>query len=217
MAEEKPSTPGGVPPGSSPATSPNVSSASVAPVPSTPPPAVQSAPTINIGDEFGTAKRNLPPAKIVGLAIVAVAVVVAVGSFLQRAKPQASGSLESVAAVQIPGQSSTLVALTFTLRNTADKILYVRSIEGRLKTTSGESAGQAVSAVDFDRYFQAFPTLKNGAQPALIPESKIQPGETVTRTAIVAFPVTLDVFNQRQSLSVVVQPYDQSLPVVMTK
>ncbi|MBZ5679011.1 MAG: hypothetical protein LAO24_02780 [Acidobacteriia bacterium] len=188
------------------------------PSPSVPAPAsTQSGPTINIADEFGTAKRNLPPAKIVLIAIAGVLVVVAVASFLKRATPQGAGSLDNVAAIEIPGQSSTMVALTFTLRNTGEKTLYVRSIQGRLTAASGESSGDAVSAVDFDRYFQAFPALKAGAQPALSPETKLQPGEQVTRTAIVVFPVTMDSFNQRKSLSVVIQPYDQQVPVVLTK
>jgi hypothetical protein len=188
----------------------------VPPVPPKPP-STPSGPTINIGDEFGTAKRNLPPAKIVVLAIAGVLVIVAIVSFLQRAKPQAAGSLDNAVAVEIPGQKSTMVALTFTLRNTANQVLYVRTIEAKLKTATGESSAEAVSAVDFARYFQAFPALKAGAQPALTPETKIQPGEAVTRTVIVAFPVTLDAFNQRQSVSVAIQPYDEPVPVVLTK
>src|SRR5579864_2770741 len=90
------------------------------------PPATPKGPTINIGEEFGTAKRNLPPAKIVLIAIAGVLVIVAIASFVKRAKPQASGSLDNVVAVEIPGQTSTMVALTFTLRNTSDKALYVR-------------------------------------------------------------------------------------------
>jgi len=189
----------------SPATSPAV------------PPTNPTGPTINIGDEFGTAKRSLPPAKIVLIAIAAVAVVVAIGSFLKRAKPQAAGTLDNVVAVEIPGQTSTMAALTFTLHNTSETILYVRTLQGKIKSSSGEQSADAVSAIDFERYFQAFPSLKNGAQPALSPETKIQPGESVTRTIIVAFPVTLDAFNQRQSTSVVVQPYDQTVPIVMSK
>jgi hypothetical protein len=181
------------------------------------PSATPKGPTIHIGEEFGTAKRNLPPAKIVLIALGAVLVVVLIASFLKRAKPQAAGSLDNVTAVEIPGQGSTMAALTFTLNNTSEKILYVRTLQGKIKTASGESTADAVSAIDFDRYFQAFPSLKTGAQPALPPETKIQPGETVTRTIIVVFPVTLDVFNQRQSTSVIVQPYDQTVPVVMTK
>ncbi len=192
------------------------------PTPQSAPPAVAAAPTtkgptINIGEEYGTAKKNLPPAKIVLIAIGAVLVVVLIASFLKRATPQASGSLDNVAAIEIPGQGSTMVALTFTLHNTSEKILYVHTLEGKLQSPSGDSTADAVSAVDFDRYFQAFPALKNGAQPALPPETKIQPGESTTRTIIVAFPVTLDVFNQRKSVSVVIWPYDQTVPVVMTK
>jgi hypothetical protein len=182
-----------------------------------PPPAVPAGPTINIGEEYGTAKKNLPPARILLIAIAAVVVVVLIASFVKRAKPQASGSLDNVAAVEIPGQGSTMVALTFTIRNTSDKILYVHNIQSTIKSPTGDSTADAVSAVDFDRYFQAFPSLKIGAQPALPPETKIQPGETVARTIIVAFPVTLDVFNKRQSTSVVLWPYDQTVPVTMTK
>lgn len=195
------------------------------PDPPTAPPKPQAAPadktpagaTINIGEEYGTAKKNLPPAKIVIIAIVAVAIVVAFASFLKRAQPQAAGTLDNVVGVEIPGQDSTMAALTFTLHNTSDKILYVRTLQGSLKSSGGDATAEAVSAMDFDRYFQAFPALKSGAQPALPPETKIQPGETVSRTIIVAFPVTMDKFNQRQSVSVIVWPYDQQVPVTMTK
>ena len=186
--------------------------------PTPPQPPTPAGPTINIGEEYGTAKKNLPPAGILLITVAAVLVVVFIVSFVKRAKPQASGTLDNVAAVQIPGQDSTMVALTFTLRNTSDKVLYVRSLQGSIKVPSGDVAPvDAVSAVDFERYFQAFPTLKNGAQPALTPETKIQPGETASRTIIVAFPVSLEAFNQRQALAAVVWPYDQTVPVVMSK
>jgi len=185
------------------------------PVPAPAPPAAPAGPTIHIAEEFGTAKKNLPPAKIVLIAIGAVLVVVLIASFLKRAKPQASGSLDNVVAVEIPGQTSTMVALTFTIRNSSDKMLYVRSVQGSIKTASGDITADAVSAVDFDRYFQAFPTLKGGAQPALSPEAKIQPGETAVRTIIVAFPVPLDVFQRRDSTSVIIWPYNETVPVVL--
>src|SRR5579863_3575291 len=192
------------------------------PTPAPPPkpittPAVPAGPTIRIGEEFGTAKKNLPPVKIVLIAVAAVLVVVLIASFLKRAKPQAAGSLDNVVAIEIPGQGSTMVALTFTLNNTSDKILYVHNIQASFQTSKEDTSADAVSAVDFDRYFQAFPSLKVGAQPALPPDTKIQPGETVTRTVIVAFPVTLPAFNERQSVSVIVWPYDQTVPVKLTR
>ena len=180
-------------------------------------PAAPTGPTINIGEEYGTAKKNLPPAKIVLIAVAGVLVIVLIASFLKRAKPQAAGSLDNVVAVEIPGQGSTMVALTFTLQNTSQKTFYVRTLGASLKTASGELKADAVSAVDFDRYFQAFPTLKNGALPALTPETEVAVGGSKTGTIIVAFPVTLDVFNQRQSVSVVIWPYNETVPVTLTK
>lgn len=199
--------------------------APVPPVPIQPPaaapdatPKVPAGPTINIGEEYGTAKKNLPPAKIVLIAVGAVLVVVLIGSFLKRAKPQAGGSLDSFVAVEIPGQTSTMVALTFTVNNTSDKTFYVRTLGGSVKSSTGEDfKADAVSAVDFERYFQAFPTLKNGALPALTPEAEIPVGGSVSRTIIVAFPVALDAFNQRKSLSVIIWPYNYTVPVVLTK
>ncbi len=180
-------------------------------------PTSQRGPTINIADEFGTAKRNLPPIKILLLATAGVLVIVGIAAFLQRAKPQAAGSLDNVIAVAIPGQSACLVAFTFTLRSSAEKQLWVRSIQGTVVTSSGELSSDAVSAVDFDRYYQAFPALKANAQPALSPEDKLQSGLETKRTVIVSFPVTLDAFNQRRSASVVIQPYDQPVAIVLSK
>jgi hypothetical protein len=180
-------------------------------------PSPRPGPTIRIGDEFGTAKRNLPPAKVLLLTMAGILIVVGIYAFFQRAKPQGTGSLDNVAAVEIPNQNAALVALTFTLRNSGEKPLWVHDIQGKLVTSSGELSSDAVSAVDFDRYYQAFPTLKTNAQPALVPEDKLQPGQEIKRTVIVSFPVTLENFNQRRSVSVVIQPYDQPVPVVLTK
>jgi|SRR5580658_4384992 hypothetical protein len=181
------------------------------------PPVPQRGPTINIGDEFGTAKRKLPPVNVLVLAVAGVLIIVGVIAFLQRAKPQGTGSLDTVTAVELPGQNAVLVALTFTLRNFGEKSLHVRSIQGKLVTSSGEMNAGAVSAVDFDRYYQGFPALKNNVQPALVPEDRLQPAQELRRTVIVSFPVTLDAFNQRRSVSVSVQPYDQVVPVTLTK
>src|SRR6202051_891105 len=192
-------------------------------LPSTPTPApgvpsaAQSGPTIHIADEFGPAKRNLPPVKILAITTAVILVIVGIASFIQRAKPQGAGSLDNIAAVDLAGQNSVLVALTFTLRNSGQRPLWVHNIEGKLVSSAGESTGDAVSAMDFDRYYQAFPALKENTQPALAPEDKLQPGQEIKRTVMVSFPVPLDVFNQRKSVSIIVQPYDQPVPVVLTK
>lgn len=181
------------------------------------PPTTPAGPTIHIGEEFGTAKKNLPPGKIVVIAIVLVGIAVAIASFVKRAKPQASGTLDNIVAVEIPDQNSTMVALTFTLHNTSSKSLYVHNVQSSIKAPSGDATADAVSAVDFDRYFQAFPALKVGIQPPLSPETEIPVGQSATRSIIVAFPKSLDDFNHRQSISVIVWAYNETVPIIMSK
>jgi hypothetical protein len=183
--------------------------------PETTPP--QAPIPFNIGEEFGTAKRNLPPAKIVLIALAVVLVIVGVYSMINRAHAQGSGQIDGVVAAEVPGQNSVLVAITLTLRNSGEKPLWIHNIKAELKTASGTLSDDAASAVDFDRYFQAFPTLKAGAQPAISPETKLQPGAEVHGTILVGFPVNQQGFDQRQAISAILQPYDQPVPVVLTK
>ncbi len=71
--------------------------------------------------------------------------------------------------------------------------------------------------MDFDRYYQAFPALKENAQPPLVTEAKLLPGAEQRGTIIVSFPVTKDTVDKRKSVVVTIQPYDQPLAVVLTK
>lgn len=190
----------------------------IPPSPAIPAEPLKSAgPTIHIGDEFGTAKRNLPPIKVLLAAVAGVLVVVAAIAFFQRAQPQAGGTIVNVAAVQIPKQDAVLVAITFSLRSSAEKSLWVKSIQGKLITTNGDKTADALSAMDFDRYFQAFPELGKNAQPALAPEDKLQGGQNIQRTVLVSFPVSLENFTHRKKLSLAIEPYDQPLPVLLTE
>jgi len=85
-----------------------------APLPAQPPPPDPNT-EFHIGEEFGTAKRNLPPAGIVLICIAAIAVMVGIFAFKERQKPQGSGSINFVAAAEVPGQNMILAAVTFTL------------------------------------------------------------------------------------------------------
>jgi len=171
----------------------------------------------NIGEEFGTAKRNLPPVKILLITLGAVLVVVGLYSLVNRAKPQGGGQIDNVAYAEVPDQNSVLVAITLTLRNSGEKPLWIHSIKAMLKTPTETLSDDGASAVDFDRYFEAFPALKQGAQPPLMPETRLAPGQEISGTIVVMFPVTRQVFEQRQSISAAIQPYDQPLPIVLTK
>lgn len=181
-----------------------------------PPPKAQT--DFQIGEEFGTARRTLPPAGIVLLCIVAVAVIVGIFAYFYRPKAQAAGSIDFITAVEVPGQNSTMVAVTLTLRNHGERSLWIHTLKAQLTDADGKRfEDEAASAVDFDRYFQAFPDLKKQSQPPLSPEAKLPPGAEQAGTIIVSFPVTKDAFDKRKSVTVTVQPYDRQLPVVLTK
>jgi hypothetical protein len=174
-------------------------------------------PGINIGEEFGTAKRNLPPARIVAIVLGVAAVLLGIFAFVTRAKPQGAGSIDTIAAVEIPDQHAVMVAVNITIHNSGEKPLWVHDIKAKIATDAGELTDEAASAIDFDRYFQAFPALKEHAIAAIPPETKIPIGGQAQGTIVVSFPVTKDDFDRRKSLSVAIQPYDQPLPVVLTK
>src|ERR1700679_4141765 len=85
------------------------------------PDALTQPPTeFKFGDEFGTAKRNLPPMRIVLFCIAAVAAVLAIFALTERPKPQGAGAIDFVSAAEVPGQGIVLAAITFTLRNTGN-------------------------------------------------------------------------------------------------
>lgn len=172
---------------------------------------------VNVTQDMATPERKLPPAKVVLIVLGVLLVIFAIYGFVGRAKPQGVGSVDNITAVEIPNQNAMLVAITVTLQNNGEKPLWIHTIQGKLKTPSQEYSDDAASAVDFDRYFQAFPGLKQNTLPALTPETKILPGNQAHGTVIVSFPVNQDAFDKRQSISVAIQPYDQPLPVVLTK
>jgi len=174
-------------------------------------------PGINIGEEFGTAKRNLPPAKVVAIVLGVAAVLLGIFAFVTRAKPQGGGSIDNIAAVEIPDQHAVIVAVNITIHNSGEKPLWVHDIKAKITTDAGELTDEAASAIDFTRYFQAFPALKEHAIDAIPPETKIPIGGQAQGTIVVSFPVTKEDFDKRKSLSVAIQPYDQPLPVVLTR
>ena len=171
----------------------------------------------NIGEEFGTAKKNLPPIKIVLIGVAVIAVVALIASLTQRPHSATTGSIDDVISVEIPDQNSIMVAINVSFQNNGEKPYWIHTIKADLDTATGSFTDDAASPSDFDRYFQAFPTLKQHALAPLEREARINPGGHTAGTIIVVFPVTPDAFANRKSLKVTIQPYDQPVPLVLTK
>lgn len=171
----------------------------------------------HIGEEFGTASKNLPSAKIVLIVLACIVVIAVVVSLVERPHATATGAIDDVVAVEIPLQNSVMVAINVSFQNNGKKPFWIHDIKAELDTGTERHNDSAASAVDFDRYFQAFPALKEHALDPLKREGMVEPGNNTKGTIIVSFPVTPDVFAARKSLSVTILPYDQPLPLVLTK
>jgi len=164
-------------------------------------------------NEFGTAKRSLPPIAPVAIAIVLVAVVVAIIAYTQRAKPVAQGTIDGVWFSQPANMPSPMILVAFTLRNVSDRTLYVKDISAAVKTDQGDQTDEAASASDYDRYLTAYPDLAGHGRPLQV-ETKIQPGAEQKATVMVSLPITQQQFDGRKDLTVTIDPYDQK-PIVL--
>jgi len=173
--------------------------------------------SFRIGEEFGTAKKNLPPARIVLIGVGIVLLVGAILAVFERPQPSATGSIDQMVSVEIPNQGSVMAAINVSFRNHGVKPFWIHTIKAELETTDGTFSDDAASPVDFDRYYQAFPALKQYAIQPLEREAKIEPGGQTQGTLIVSFPVTPVAFASRKVLKVIIQPYDQPAPLVLTK
>ena len=146
-----------------------------------------------------------------------IAVVALIASLAQRPHSATTGSIDDVVSVEIPDQNMVMVAINVSFQNNGIKPYWIHTIKADLDTTSGSFSDDAASPADFERYFQAFPTLKQHALAPLEREARINPGGRTAGTIIVAFPVTPEAFANRKALKVTIQPYDQPVPLVLTK
>jgi len=187
-------------------------------------PADQQAPLIpqpdamaHIGKEYGTGKENLPPAKLVGIIIGVLVVVIVILAFVFKAKSPAVGSIDDVQVADISEQNAVMLAINVTFRNEGKTEYKMRAIKAELETPSGtHEDDHPASAVDFDRYLEAFPVLKTNAMQRLEVQT-VEVGGQRSGRIIVSFPVSAAEFAQRKSLKVIVSAYGESVPLTMAK
>ncbi len=188
----------------------------------TPPLPVSDASTPNpqtdfdIGEEYGTARKSLPPAGIVAICVAVIAAIVGVYSLTNRAHAVSTGSIDDVVAVPMPGQEMVMVALNISLQNNEQKPTWIKSISVAADVGGNKQTDEASPAVDVQRYFQSLPDLKQHALDLLTPETRVSPGSKIAGTIVVSFPVNSEAFAARKSLTVTVTPYDE-LPIVIRK
>ncbi|PYV52714.1 MAG: hypothetical protein DMG92_00130 [Acidobacteria bacterium] len=170
----------------------------------------------DIGEEYGTARKNLPPAGILAICIAVVLVIVAAYSMTHRAHALSSGTIDDVVSIAVPDQNMVMVAINVTVHNNSDKPSWIHTIQASLDSGGKTNSDDAAPAVDAQRYFQAFPDLKQHALPFLTTETRLNSGSKTSGTIVVSFPVKADEFAARKSLTVTIAPYDE-VPVVIKK
>jgi hypothetical protein len=187
--------------------------------PTTQEPAAPQATPIpfSIGEEFGTARKNLPPTRIVLIGVGLILVIGAVVAFVQRPRQTAAGTIDNIVVAPVPNQKQVMVAIGLTLQNRGKTLYVVNDIKADIEVGNDSYSDSAASAVDFERYFQAFPALMAHARDPLKLGATIEPGGEIQSTIIVSFPVMRDAFTNRKSLTVTVTPKDQQIPLVLTK
>jgi len=184
--------------------------------PRKPPPRQYDAGHVPITEEFDSAKRTLPAAAPVAIALVVVAIVIGIIAFLFRAKPAAQGGIDAVYFSEPASMTNGMVLLQVTLHNVSGKTLYIKSITANLKTEQ-DLSDSAASPSDYDRYFIAYPDLKEHSTQPLVVEAKVAPGAEQKGSVLVSFAVTKEQFDARKDLNVTIEPYDQNAIVLREK
>src|SRR3954465_9828302 len=88
-----------------------------------------SADDFNIGEEYGTARKNLPPAGILAICVAVVVIIAGIYAAMHRAHPLSSGTVDDVVAVPVAGQEMVMVAVNVSLQNNESTTTVIRAIQ----------------------------------------------------------------------------------------
>jgi hypothetical protein len=179
-----------------------------------PPPRQPDAGHIPITEEMDRAKWTLPPITVILIGVLIIGVIAAIVAFVTR--PQPVGKAEIREAYAVETTNGSLVAVQFTIANGTDKPVFVKNVAATLSSGGQQYTDDtAASASDYERYEQAYPDLRQHVSKALTPETKINPGQEASGTAIFSFNVTRQQFDARGGLKLTVTYFDNPHPVVV--
>ncbi|HVP43727.1 MAG TPA: hypothetical protein VMS96_09855 [Terriglobales bacterium] len=177
---------------------------------------------VPITEEFDSPKWTLPPVIpiVIGLAIVLVVIGVLV--FGAKAKPGGSGGITGVYAVDLKNQPGVLAIVQVHMSNIGEQPMWIKSASVTIETDLGKWTDQAAAPMDFKRYFEAYPELKQYEKPPIAAETKIAPGGQLDGMILVGYPPPpepnattppinfgKEQFDKRKSLTVDIDLYDR--------
>ncbi|MGA2992491.1 MAG: hypothetical protein ABSD88_18640 [Candidatus Korobacteraceae bacterium] len=179
----------------------------------------QNLPPVDAGhvpmtEEFGGFKRNMPAPGPLIVAMLLVGLAVGAGIYFLRYEPVASGAMGPAFAVDLPDHSTVLVTVQISVKNISKKPIFLKNVRVTVRTNRGEFSDDFAPVSDFERYFQAYPELRQHSTEGLKRDTRIAPGEQASGTVIVSFPLSKDAFDARQATTATVSFYDQK-PIVI--
>jgi len=145
--------------------------ATTAPSPSEPPI------PFHIGEEFGTAKKNLPSIKIVLICVAVIAAIAAIFAFVQRPQSATTGSMDNVASVEVPNQNMVMVAINVTVKNNGEKPYWIHTIkadllEGARSSAPGPRSQDQSWRSNIWNYSRSIPRYTGSLRQSQIPEGQ---------------------------------------------
>lgn len=188
------------------------------PPPQTPP----DAGHVPITEEFDSPKWTLPPVIPIVIGLGIVLVVIGVLVFGAKAKPGGSGGITGVYAVDMKNQPGVLAIVHVHMTNIGEQPMWIKSAAVTIDTEQGKWTDQAAAPMDFKRYFEAYPELKQYEKSPLAAETKIAPGGQLDGMILVGYPpppepnattppiaFTKADFDKRKGLTVDIDLYDR--------
>ena len=160
-------------------------------------------------EEFDSFKHTLPSAGPVIIAMVLLATAVGIAAYFLRATPVGGGGIDQAYAVNVPGHGTALATVQLSLTNLSKKPLFLKNVKITIRTDKGEFSDDFGPVSDFERYFQAFPDLRQHSIAGLARESRIEPGGRISGSVVVSFPVSKESFDNRRGMTATVSYYDQ--------
>ena len=197
-----------------------MSSSPVPPPPATPP---DNTPHdlghLPMTEEMDSAKWTLPPVIPVLIAFLAVGAIVALLLWRMKPQPTVEGGIVRVTSATVEQSESviTFAVIHLRVKNLHEKPLYIKSITAQVKTSQGEHSDEASPATDHARYLQAVSTLKEHQIAPIKPDDRINQNQEQTGMIMVAFPITNEIFDAREQLTVMVELFDRARLVLREK
>jgi hypothetical protein len=166
-------------------------------------------------EEMDRAKWTLPPMAPVLIAAGVIAIIVGIFAWTLRWKPTTSSKILDINIVEQTDQKSVLVGINLDVANVSKNPVWLNTAKVKVDTDKPEPLeDEAASPVDFERYFTAYPALREKAIEPLRRDTKIDPNGHIERMVVVGFPVSKAEFERRKSLVVTIDVADQ-YPIVI--